>query len=75
MPKYNCYVKMEVLCWIPDIEAEDEEEAKFFAECRTDGFIETVQWEGCQDQVHVVEIESYEQVGDAEVYKQEEEKE
>ena len=31
MTKHNCYVKMEVLCWIPDIEAENEKEAECLA--------------------------------------------
>lgn len=73
MPKYNCYVKMEVLCWLPDVEAENEEEAKTFAGREVDCFVETVQWDCSHD--GVVEIESYEQVGDVEVYKQEEEEE
>lgn len=73
MPKYNCYVKMEVLCWLPNIEAKNAEEAKIFAGSEADGFIETLQWEHSPDDV--IEIESYEQVGDVEVYKQEEEEE
>ena len=64
---------MEVLRWIPNVEAEKEEEAKIFAGSEAEGFIETVQWEHSPDDV--VEIESYEQVGDVEVYKQEEEEE
>ena len=72
-PKSDCCVKMEVLRWIPNVEAEKEEEAKIFAGSEAEGFIETVQWEHSPDDV--VEIESYEQVGDVEVYKQEEEEE
>ena len=54
-------------------QAENEEEAKIFAGSEAVDFIETVQWERINDDV--VEIESYEQVGDVEVYKQEEEEE
>ncbi len=73
MPKYNCYVKMEVLCWIPDVEAENEKEAEIIVVGEVEDFIETVQWAHINDDV--VEIESYEQVSNVEVYKQEEEEE
>ena len=73
MPKYNCYVKLEVLCWIPDIEAENEKEAEIIVAGEVQDFIETARCEHINDDV--VEIESYEQVGDVEVYKQEEEQE
>ena len=43
MPKYNCYVKMEVLCWIPNIEAKDKKEAEKFAESGTENWLETIQ--------------------------------
>ena len=71
MPKYNCYVKMEVLCWIPDVEAENEKEAEIIVVGEVEDFLETAQCELCND--NVVEIESYNQIGDVEVYKQEEE--
>ena len=71
MPKYNCYVKMEILCWIPDVEAEAEKEAEIIVVGEVEDFIETSQCAYIDD--GVVEIESYNQVGDVEVYKQEEE--
>lgn len=73
MPKYNCYVKMEVLCWIPDIEAENEKEAECLAMGEVWGFFETVQLEHINDDV--VEIENCDPLGNVEVYKQEEEEE
>lgn len=73
MPKYNCYVKMEVLCWIPNIEAKDKKEAEKFAESGTENWLETIQWERCENDDVI--IESYEQVGDTEVYESEEEEE
>lgn len=73
MPKYSCHVKMEVLCWIPDIEAENEEEAKCIARGGVWEFFETVQSDHINDDV--VEIENYDPLGDVEIHKQEEEKE
>lgn len=73
MLKYNCYVKMEVLCWIPDVEAENEKEAEIIVVGEVEDFLETAQRELCDD--NVVEIESYNRIGDVEVYKQEEEEE
>ena len=73
MPKYNCYVKMEVLCWILDIEAKNKKEAECLAMGEVWDFFETAQREHINDDV--VEIENYDPLGDVEVYKQEEEEE
>lgn len=73
MPKYDCYIKTEILCRFPDIEAENEEEAMIFAKNEAQVFLADIQGDHINDDVVV--IESYEQVGDVEIYKEKEDEE